>query len=114
MLASYHYGDTAGQAAHTEDLVGFTKSESKLILVHELTVLLGTFGPHCGDWLSERESGIKGVVSMEMEAGWEGKLFFSGFAGRSCAALAVVCALSTSPSITEPGFRKVATEMKMR
>lgn len=31
---------------HTEDLIGFAKAESQLILVHQLAVLLGTFGPH--------------------------------------------------------------------
>lgn len=31
---------------HTEDLIGFAKAESQIILVHQLAVLLGTFGPH--------------------------------------------------------------------
>lgn len=47
-LAEPSSGDMVGRQLHTEDLVGFTETEGKLILVHELAVLLRTFGPHFG------------------------------------------------------------------
>ena len=36
---------------HTEHLIWFAESKCQLILVHELAVLFGSFGPHVGDLL---------------------------------------------------------------
>lgn len=44
LVSSYSAHSSEGN--HTEHLVGLTEAESHLILVHELAILLGTFGPH--------------------------------------------------------------------
>lgn len=36
------------ECMHTEHLIRLTETESQLILMHELAVLLGSLGPHFG------------------------------------------------------------------